>query len=388
MSRKQLIALFLCIVIHFTAGGAFFPLLPVYLARLGVDPAASGLYFTLGFMSVTVGALSAGWISDRFQRRRETIFVGALLSLPLFYFMGQVHYIIPLTVLTVFTWFIGGLIAAIVNIIAGMYAEEHERGRVFGVITMGVGIGGVIGGFAGGAIVDRWDFTTLFTVVALSEIVLMAEVFLIEDKKVALTSERQQAARIPFMTLPLWSLFIANVLQAAAGIGVGLSRPLAMNAMGLSATSISSTNAIASLATLPLPFAMGWASDRLGRKPILIGGFALSIVGGLILLFASSLWQFWLSTILMTAAGTAGAVATALVTDLTPPEALGTALARFGATVWIGGGLGFTLGGLVIANMGITASFAVTVGVAVASTLLVSLIRTRKPIAAKAAPAL
>jgi MFS transporter, DHA1 family, tetracycline resistance protein len=382
MSRKQLIALSLYMMLLFSQG-AYFGLMPIYLAQLGIDPAVSGLYFALGFSGLTVGSLAAGWISNRFQRRRETLIVGALLATPLYYFMGKVNHIVPLTMLTVLLWCIVGFGIATINIIAGMFAETHERGRVFGVLGVGVGIGAAIGGLIGGTVVDRWGFPTLFNIIALIAIVLMLEVLLIEDKKVVPTAERQQTAQIPFMTLPLWLLFIASVLQAAAIIGISLSRPLGMNALGLSATAISSTNAIASLVTLPLPFVLGWASDRVGRKPILLAGYAFSIVGALILVGASSLWHFWLSAIMMSITGAAGSAATAMVTDLTPPETLGTALARFGSTGWIGAALGFTLGGLVIANADITASFLVTAVLAAFATLLVYLIRTRKPITAK-----
>jgi MFS family permease len=386
MSRKQLVTLFLYMMLLFSQG-AYFGLMPIYLAQLGVDPAISGLYFALGFSGLTVGSLAAGWISNHFQRHRESLFVCALLATPLYYCMGKVNHIVPLTMLTILLWFMVGFSIATINIIAGMFAKTHERGRVFGILGMGVGVGAVIGGLIGGRVVDGWGFPTLFNIIALISVVLMFEVLLIEDKKVVPTTERQQTAQMPFMTLPLWLLFSASVLQGAAVMGISLSRPLGMNALGLSATAISSTNAIASLVTLPLPFVLGWASDRVGRKPILVAGYVFSIVGALILVGASSLWHFWLSAIMMSITGAVGSAASALVTDLTPPEALGTALARFGSTGWIGAALGFTLGGLVIANANITASFLVTAGLATSATLFVSLIRTRKSITAKAATA-
>ncbi|MCB0020009.1 MAG: MFS transporter, partial [Anaerolineales bacterium] len=327
MRRKQLFTLFLCSLVQFTMGGSVAPLLPVYLARLGIDPAVSGFYFTLGFLAIAAGAYSAGWISDRFQRRRETIFVSALVGLPAMYLMGQVNQIIPLTILTLLTWFIGGLVVSTLSIIAGLFAEPHERGRVFGVIAAAQSGGGIIGGFASGAIVDRWDFATLFIFIASLELMLMGAVFLVEDKQMAITTEEQPAARLPFMTLSLWLLFIAFVLANAASSGTGLGRALYMNALGFSATAISTTGAIAGLVTLPLSFTLGWASDRLGRKSVLMAAFTVVVLGALVLVAASMLWQFWLSTALLAVVGTSMGVGTALVTDLAPPEARATAIA-------------------------------------------------------------
>jgi MFS family permease len=379
MRRKQLFALFLCSLIQFTMGGSIAPLLPVYLDRLGIDPAVSGFYFALGFLAIAAGAYSAGWISNRFQRR-ETIFAGALVGVPAMYLMGQVNHIIPLTILTLLTWFIGGLVVTTLSIIAGLFAEPHERGRIFGIIATAQSGGGIIGGFASGAIVDRWDFAALFIFIALLELMLMGAVFLVEDKQIAITTEQQQTARLSFMTLSLWLLFIAFVLANITGQGAGLGRALYMNALGFSATAISSTGAIAGLMTLPLSFTLGWASDRLGRKVVLIAAFTVVVLGGLVLATASTLWQFWLSTALLAVVGASMGVGTALVTDLVPSESLATAIARFSATPWIGAAIGFGGTGLLIANLDIQTTFMVTVAVALIGTLLVSLIGVRKPL--------
>ena len=378
MRRKQLFTLFLCSLIQFTMGGSIAPLLPVYLERLGIDPAVSGFYFALGFLAIAAGSYSAGWISNRFQRRRETISVGALVGVPAVYLMGHVNNIIPLTILTLLTWYIAGMVVATLSIIAGLFAEPHERGRIFGIIATAQSGGGIIGGFAGGAIVDRWGFAALFIFIAALELMLMSAVFLVEDKRIAITTERQQVARLPFMTLSLWLLFIAFVLANVAGQGAGLGRTLYMNALGFSATAISSTGAIAGLMTLPLSFALGWASDRLGRKSVLIAAFTVVVLGGLVLAAASTLWQFWLSTALLAVVGASMGVGTALVTDLAPSESLAAAISRFSATPWIGAAIGFGGTGLLIARLDIQTTFMVTVAAALLGTFLVSLISVRQ----------
>ena len=383
MSRKQLFLLFISNVVPFTIGGSIMPLLPVYLARLGIDPAVSGIYLAVAFLALAGGSFLGGWLSDRFQRRRETIFMGALLGLPMIFMIGQVSHIAPLTILTVLVWFLGGMNVAMVNILAGLFAEPHERGRVFGIIGMGLSIGGVIGGTLSGAIVDRWGFGALFAFAASLELILMSVVWLLEDKRVEVTQESQQAGRLPFMTMTLWLLFVANILANAANISTGLSRPLGMDGMGFSATAISSTNAVAGFVTIPLSLILGWASDRLGRKPVLLMAYSSLMLGGVILVLASSLWQFWIATALMTVVATSLGVGTALVTDVTAPESLATAVSRYAATPFIGGAIGFGGSGLFIANFDIHTTFIAAVVVAGIAFFLLTLIGPRKRVKMK-----
>ena len=66
-----------------------------------------------------------------------------------------------------------------------------------------------------------------------------------------------------------------------------------------------------------------------------------------------SLWQFILVLILQTTfIGVNASVGNALVTDLVPQESLGRGIARFGATLWIGGILGFAGAGYAFHNLG------------------------------------
>ena len=190
----------------------------------------------------------------------------------------------------------------------------------------------------------------------------------------------QEKAQLPFMTFPLWCLFIAFILANTASSGAGLARALHMNGLNFTATAISSTGAIASLVTLPLSYMLGWGSDRLERKLVLIGAFAFVVLGGLILVVASSLWQFWLSAALLQIVGPSMGVGTALVTDIAPSDSVGTAISRFSSTFWIGAAIGFGGTGLLISNLDIHTTFLIGVGVAVIATLFVNLIRVRKPL--------
>jgi len=125
-----------------------------------------------------------------------------------------------------------------------------------------------------------------------------------------------------------------------------------MNELGFDSLEITSTVVIGGLISLPLPFLLGWLSDRIDRKWVLLFGYLMSMVGLLILSVSQELWHFWLvSAILGITVGCNSAVGNALVTDLVPHDSLGKGLSIFSATTWIGGVIGFALGGFLLQSL-------------------------------------
>jgi MFS family permease len=127
---------------------------------------------------------------------------------------------------------------------------------------------------------------------------------------------------------------------------------------------------------MPLPLLMGWLSDRIDRRPLLAVGY-LSALAALILLPASSvLWQFWLVFVLQgIAVGSNSSIGSAWVTDLVPRELLGKGLAFFGATVWVGGVVGFAVAGSLVQHLGYGLASVLGGCLALAATVLLIPIR-------------
>src|SRR5258705_223672 len=80
---------------------------------------------------------------------------------------------------------------------AGFFAAENERGRVFGLIGLSVGIGAVIGSFAAGPIVDRWGYQALFQICALVTIGVPVAGLFVTDKVVPRSQPQKGAAQRP-----------------------------------------------------------------------------------------------------------------------------------------------------------------------------------------------
>jgi len=156
-----------------------------------------------------------------------------------------------------------------------------------------------------------------------------------------------------------------------------------MDAMRFDATAIASTGLVGGAISLPLPFAIGWLSDRIGRKSLLALCYAATGASLIVQLLSVSLWHFWAASGLAIALFASIGVGSALVTDLVPKEALGTALSWFSATNWIGFVMGLAGTGASTRIFGLPATLLFGVVLTVIALLLLMPVRqpARKSIA-------
>lgn len=135
-----------------------------------------------------------------------------------------------------------------------------------------------------------------------------------------------------FMVLPVLSLYGQN-LQGATPLLLGL----ALGIYGLAQ------------AALQIPF--GAASDRFGRKSLLVIGFSLFIGGSLICAGAESVYTLIIGRLLQ-GAGAVSAVLLALVSDQISAENRTVSMAIIGVTIGISFGFSVIAGPLLASNLG------------------------------------
>ena len=362
MSRKQLLALFVCGLVLWTGGNGTLPLLPVYATQLGAEPGVTGYYLSFSFLALFGGMFAAGWLSDRLQRRKTLLIVAGVVATPAIWLMGRATNIWQLAALGATTFFLLGVGITLTSILAGLFAEETERGKVFGILALTSPLGALIGGATTGPMADRWGYPTMFAALSIYMILWPLAGLLVEDKVMARVRRREAstAGGRPGLGGGFVLLFLASLAATVANFVNMMGRSLAMKELGFAAAAISSTQAISGAVALPLPPLMGWLSDRVGRKRSLALCYLAGTAGLLVLAASASLWHFWVAaSLLRVLVSVNSAVGSALVTDLVPRESLGRGISLFSATLWIGGIIGYASTGQAIQNLGMASTFIV-----------------------------
>ena len=163
MSKRQLFLYSLVMVLVLGNGNGMANMIPVYLTRLEVGPDTVGLLFSLLYLALSGSGILAGWLSDRFQRRKLMCVASAARRdhrQPAH--VQARNRCAEFSVALFISWFLAGIHIALVYTLVGLQAEKHERGRVFGILGFMMGFGPILSGFFYGRIVDQYGFSTLF----------------------------------------------------------------------------------------------------------------------------------------------------------------------------------------------------------------------------------
>ncbi|MCP4212232.1 MAG: MFS transporter, partial [Halieaceae bacterium] len=154
-----------------------------------------------------------------------------------------------------------------------------------------------------------------------------------------------------FMVLPLLALYAAD-LPGATPTLIGL----AIGVYGL----------MQALLQVPL----GWLSDRVGRKPVIVGGLLLFALGSVVAAMADSIEGIVLGRLLQ-GAGAIASTVMAMVADLTREEQRTKAMALVGASIGVSFILALVLGPLVASLSDLAGVFWFTALLAVSGIVLV-----------------
>lgn len=157
-----------------------------------------------------------------------------------------------------------------------------------------------------------------------------------------------------FMVLPLLALYAADLPGATPSM-IGL----ALGAYGLTQ------------ATLQVP--LGWLSDKVGRKPVIVGGLLMFAAGSVVAAMAHSMWGIVFGRALQ-GAGAIAATVMALVADLTSVEQRTKAMAIVGVSIGLSFAVALVLGPAVAAAWGLSGVFWLTAVLALGGIAIVLLL--------------
>jgi len=126
-------------------------------------------------------------------------------------------------------------------------------------------------------------------------------------------------------------------------------------------------------AIFQVPF--GSMSDKIGRKPTLLVGLIIFLIGSIVCAYSTDIYTLMLGRFLQ-GAGAIGSVITAMISDLVEEEIRGKAMAIMGASIAISFALAMGLGPVIGATYGVDTLFIIT---AVLSILAMIILFTKVP---------
>ncbi len=383
MSKRPHIAMSLAYLLVLSTGFGTGGLWPVYLNQLGATPMQVGLMNAVSGPANLAGTLLAGWLADRFRRRRETFIFACSLFVLTWTLMSRATTWQQLTALNLLAGFSFGMAVNTIVIMTGLLAAAARRGGSFGLLTLISSLSLVVTGLTWGRIADRWGFPTLLMIDALLCVVSIVLAFFFVEPPLARRASTGSGVRQPDQStglgLTYYTLLIAAMFASVASYGGGFGRSVAMSELGFTATAVGLAAAVGGAVSLPVPFLLGRLSDRIGRKQLLMLSCAVGLVALPAMGFASTVWGFWGVSVLLGVMGTWQPLLQALAIDLVPRGLVGRSLGLLGGVHSLAIVLGSLAVGAAFQGLGIRPTFwLLTLALPVAIALVSRVRETRR----------
>ena len=348
------------------------PVLSLFAQSLGASPEAIGFIVATSTLTGVFLKWPAGALSDLYDRR-WLLLVGLLaFALPPFCYL----------LVTAVTWlivlrFVHGVATAVFAPIALAVVADlrrEARGAAYGAYTAATQAGAMLGPLLGGWLLQVAGFSTAFVTAGTLGVVAVLLFLLMKlpPQIPRVSSGTGTAAVLHEMTrgartvLGNVRVVVTSATDGARQVANGTLMaflPIYAVGIGLDAAQAGVLFGVQSVTSFASRPTMGWASDRIGRRPLILLGlvicagslatvpFTTSFVG---LMALSALFGFGEAIV--------NASAAALVADLSELKTLGSAMGMQGAITDIGHASGPILSGVLIGALGFQAAFLIIAG--------------------------
>lgn len=312
-------------------------LLPVFLVTvLGAGTMTVGLIEGVGEATASIAKLFSGWLSDRLGKRKALTVVGyglAALSKPLFALAPTPSWVL----FARFSDRVGkGIRGAPRDALVGDLAPPGMRGRAYGLRqaldTVGAFAGPLLAMALMALLAD--DFRAVFWLAAVPGGIAVA--ILVLAVREPQRHVRQPSARVPIRRADLARM--GSLFWGVVAIGTVLTLArfseafliLRAEDQGLPLALIPVVLVVMNLVYSVSAYPAGALSDKIDRRVILAGGFAVLIVADIVLALASGVWVVMAGVALwgLHMGMTQGLLAT-LVAETAPADFRGSAFGLF-----------------------------------------------------------
>ncbi|VUT27496.1 MAG: multidrug resistance protein D [Candidatus Syntrophoarchaeum sp. GoM_oil] len=364
-----------------------FPLIPLFLTTvLGTGAFAVGIVEGAAEATASLLKVVSGYWSDKIKRRKPFILVGYTLSTitkPLFAFASIWTSVLLIRVVER----VGkGLRTAPRDALVAESSDESTRGVAYGFHRSMDGVGSVIGAVIAFILLFYgWRYQDIFLLALIPGIVSVSVILLLKER--ARTPSRPEldtaetSIKVSFGKLD-WNLkllIIASSIFALGHFGYAFFLLRAKN-IGLGDETAILLYILFYIVYTLSSIPSGALSDKIGRKPILVGGYILFGLISIGLMFASSLSGIIpLFAIYGLCYAMIDGVQRAFVVDLAPEDLKATALGAFHTSIGLVALPGGLIAGLLWDVISPEATFVYAVILTVAALVLVVFVGEKYP---------
>ena len=352
-----------------------YPLIPLFLtSTLGAPVVAVGLIEGVAESTASLLKWVFGWFSDRIRRRVPFTLAGYALAAVAKPALAAA-YVWPSALFVRFLDRSGkGIRTAPRDALIADSTDEAQRGRAFGLHRAMDTAGAIVGPLAALGLLAWFgghNYRPIFLIAGIPGAISILLVLFVREIR-----HTPRTGTLP----PLLSLngydrrflqFVGVTLLFSIGNSSDAFLVLRSKDVGLGATAIVLAYVLYNVAYAALSLPAGIRSDRIGRRPVLVAGFAIFALVYVGFALVSDGWMIWPLFIVYGAyiAFTEG-VGKAYVSDLVPSDRRGTALGLYNASLGVMLLFSSIIGGALWSLIGPAATFAFGASTAAAAALL------------------
>jgi MFS family permease len=316
-----------------------YPLLPVFLSTvLGAGPLAIGAIEGAAESVAALLKLASGWWSDRLPRRKPLVIFGYGLASIVRPLIGLAQNVGQVLMIRLADRTGKGIRGAPRDALIADAVDAAQRGRAYGFHRAADHAGAVAGPLVAFALLT-WGGVSLRTVFLLAAIpaaaAMLALIFGVREKKREVAKAAGPDLDRTGLDRRFWA-YLGVLMLFTLGNSTDALLILRANDLGVSAAVVpilwAMLHVVKSVSSTP----GGILSDRLGRRPLIIGGWLIYALVYLGFAFASQTWHAWaLFTAYGLYFGMTEGVEKALVADMVPMGVRGAAFGWYNLTIGV-----------------------------------------------------
>jgi MFS family permease len=325
-----------------------YPILPVFLTEtLGASGSVVGIIEGTAVAVQYIWQGVAGWLADTFQRPKPMALVGyivAALSKPLIGLSSTWQAVLGARSLDRFAT---GTRSAPRDAMVAASANAQHRGKAFGLEGIGDNLGACLGPLIAIALVSGLGFNlrSIFFLAVIPGLLAAGMILFLREQSTRVSAKATLDMNVSRFPAAYWR-YLAVTAVFGAGNSSNSFLILRTKDLGASLTTTVLIYAFFNFVAAVTSYPAGCLSDRLGRKRILLGAFAVFLV---VYLGFSSVSNIALVAALFLLYGAFEAayraVGKALAADFVPADLRASGVGWYSATVGLSGLIASVVGG-------------------------------------------